>query len=139
VLTMEYIKGYKITDKKEVLLTDMPRAEMVNDFVKGYLKQIIIDGFAHADPHPGNIKVVEEGKLALLVLGMVVRFSFEMRRLVMKLLLGLSSGDGDYVSRALLEMSNYDEQKARVLAFKKEVNREVQENNNKSASELRNG
>src|SRR5690554_8104852 len=90
---------------------DMPRNELLDDLVKGYLKQIIVDGFAHADPHPGNVHITRDHKLALMDLGMVARFNDHMQESILKIMMALGNHDGDRLVSVLLEMSEYDEEK----------------------------
>jgi predicted unusual protein kinase regulating ubiquinone biosynthesis (AarF/ABC1/UbiB family) len=59
------------------------------------LKQILIDGFFHADPHPGNVFLTEDGRLALIDLGMVGRISSGLPENLLKLLLAISEGRGE--------------------------------------------
>jgi predicted unusual protein kinase regulating ubiquinone biosynthesis (AarF/ABC1/UbiB family) len=63
--------------------------------VRAYLKQIVLDGVFHADPHPGNVFVTENGLLALIDLGMVGRLSPQMQDRLLKLLLAISEGRGE--------------------------------------------
>lgn len=139
VLTMEFVEGQKVTSLSPFQLQELPREKMVDDFVKGYLKQIIVDGFAHADPHPGNIHVMKSGKLALMDLGMVARFDDSIKENILKLMIGLGENDGEEVTKVLLEMSHYDEREADVENFRRNVLRKVQENRDKKAEELQNG
>lgn len=139
VLTMEFIEGQKVTSISTMALMEMPREEFVDDLVKGYLKQIIVDGFAHADPHPGNVHITKDQKLALMDLGMVARFSDSMQEYILKIMMSLGSHDGDRMVDVLLEMSNYDEKKANVEVFRKMVVRKVQENQNSRAKDLQTG
>lgn len=139
VLTMEYVEGQKVTSISTMALMDMPRNELVDDLVKGYLKQIIVDGFAHADPHPGNVHITRDHKLALMDLGMVARFSDHMQESILKIMMALGNHDGDRLVSVLLEMSEYDEEKADITTFKKMVLRKVQENQNSRAEDLQTG
>lgn len=139
VLTMEYIDGKKATKLSPFQLESLPTEEMADDFVKGYLQQIIVDGFAHADPHPGNIHVMKTGKLALMDLGMVARFDDSMRENILKLMIGLGENDGEAVTRVLLEISQYDPERINEQKYKKNILRKMQENQNKKARDLQNG
>lgn len=139
VLTMEFVDGYKITELSPFQLDNIPKKKLVDDFVKGYLHQIIVNGFAHADPHPGNIHVTKSGKLAMMDLGMVVRFDDQLKEDILKLMIGLGENDGDQVYRVLLEISEFDNQKTDLNKFKRNVLRTMQLNNNRKADELQNG
>jgi predicted unusual protein kinase regulating ubiquinone biosynthesis (AarF/ABC1/UbiB family) len=70
-------------------------AALAEELHKAYLKQILIDGFFHADPHPGNVFLNDDGKLALLDLGMIGRISPVMQENLLKLLLAISEGHGE--------------------------------------------
>ena len=68
VLTMEYISGTKVTALGQVARLDLDGAGLAEDLFRAYLRQILVDGFFHADPHPGNVFVTEAGKKHLLQL-----------------------------------------------------------------------
>jgi predicted unusual protein kinase regulating ubiquinone biosynthesis (AarF/ABC1/UbiB family) len=79
VITMEYIPGVKVDDHeglKRMGLTPMGVAERL---VETYLKQLLEDGFFHADPHPGNLRVMPDGRLAFFDFGMVGRISLDLQ------------------------------------------------------------
>src|SRR5487761_1542090 len=71
VLTMEYVMGVKITKLSDVAKLELPGKQLADELFRAYLKQILIDGFFHADPHPGNVFVTDDGRVALLDLGQV--------------------------------------------------------------------
>lgn len=79
VITMEYIPGIKVDDHaglKKMGLAPMTVAELL---VRTYLKQLLEDGFFHADPHPGNLRLMPDGRLAFFDFGMVGRISLELQ------------------------------------------------------------
>src|SRR2546426_5491311 len=73
VLTMNYVEGTKITALSPLARLDLDGDAMAEELFQAYLKQVLVDGFFHADPHPGNIFLTEDRRLALLDLGMVGR------------------------------------------------------------------
>jgi ubiquinone biosynthesis protein len=95
VLTMEYVSGNKVTAISPIVSTELQRDVLADTLVRAYLKQIVIDGVFHADPHPGNVLVTDEGLLALVDLGMVGRLSPQMQERLLKLLLAISEGRGE--------------------------------------------
>ena len=95
VLTMDYVSGTKVTAISPVVALDLRRDVLAETLVRAYLKQIVIDGVFHADPHPGNILITEQGALALLDLGMIGRLSPQMQERLLKLLLAISEGRGE--------------------------------------------
>ncbi len=75
VLTMEFIHGTKVTDLEEQDRRQVDPAKVNRLLIKTYLKQLLEDGFFHADPHPGNLLVMPDGRLAFFDFGMVGRIS----------------------------------------------------------------
>lgn len=139
VLTMEFVDGTKVTSLSPFQLENIPKEELVDDLIKGYLKQIIVDGFAHADPHPGNVNITKDNKLGLMDLGMVARFDDEMQNAILKLMIGLGNNDGVQVTETLLSISEYDAQKVDIPAFRKKVIRQIQANEYSKAKDLKTG
>lgn len=138
VLTMDYIHGKKVTKLSPFNKTENDYTPLIDDLVKSYLQQVVVDGFAHADPHPGNIHMTADNKIALMDLGMVAKFSPRLQEQMLRLLLALSNNSGDDIVDVLLEMSVYDET-AQVQEFRKEVNRMVMDNMNQTAKDLKTG
>ena len=95
VLTMDYVSGTKVTKISPVAALDLERDVLADLLVRVYLKQIVIDGVFHADPHPGNVFVTDDGFLALIDLGMIGRISPQMQDRLLKLLLAISEGRGE--------------------------------------------
>jgi len=79
VLTMEFIHGTKVTDLEEQARRDISPAKVNRLLIKTYLKQLLEDGFFHADPHPGNLLVMDDGRLAFFDFGMVGRITPELQ------------------------------------------------------------
>ena len=71
ILCMEFIDGIKISDKESILDCGLNIADIANKVVESYLKQIIDYGFFHADPHSGNIFVLQTGQIAFIDYGSV--------------------------------------------------------------------
>ncbi len=117
LLTMEHVRGKKVTELGPVLLNELDGPALVDQLFQAYLKQILLDGFVHADPHPGNVFVTDDGRLALLDLGMVARVPGETQKALLSLMLALSEGRGDDVASAVLDLARVptreDEQELR--------------------------
>ncbi|MEO8574238.1 MAG: AarF/ABC1/UbiB kinase family protein [Pyrinomonadaceae bacterium] len=79
VLTMEFIHGTKVTDLEEQERQGISPAKVNRLLIKTYLKQLLEDGFFHADPHPGNLLVMPDGRLAFFDFGMVGRITPELQ------------------------------------------------------------
>lgn len=141
VLTMDFIEGVKITQISPLKQQELGslKEQLAGDFIRAYLKQIIIDGIAHADPHPGNVYLTGENKLAMMDLGMVARFDYELQQNILKLMISLSSGNGSDVADLLLKMSHYDEETAHPERFRKKVVRKILETKNNPAKQFNTG
>ena len=75
VMTMEFIHGAKVTDVDELKRRDVSPEKVNRLLIKTYLKQLLEDGFFHADPHPGNLLVMPDGRVAFFDFGMVGRIT----------------------------------------------------------------
>jgi ubiquinone biosynthesis protein len=95
VLTMEYIPGKKITELSPLRLMEIDGPGLARELFRAYLKQILLDGFLHADPHPGNVFLTDDDQIALLDLGMVARLLPGLRDNVLRLLLAIAEGRGE--------------------------------------------
>ena len=71
VLTLEWIKGYKLNDLDKIKSVGLDADEIVKIGVTSGLKQLLEHGFFHADPHPGNLFATEDGKMAYIDFGMM--------------------------------------------------------------------
>ena len=105
VLTMDYLSGNKVTDLSGVVITDVDGETLVEELFKAYLQQILVDGFFHADPHPGNLLLTERGTIAILDLGMVGRVTQTSRDQLFHLLVGIAEGNGVQVAQAATSIS----------------------------------
>ncbi len=75
VLTMEFIRGTKVIDLENLKARRVSAVKVNRLMVRAYLKQLLEDGFFHADPHPGNLLVMEDGRLAFFDFGMTGRIT----------------------------------------------------------------
>jgi ubiquinone biosynthesis protein len=98
VLTMDFIQGRKVTALTPLARLDIDGAALAEQLFSAYLKQFLVDGFFHADPHPGNVFLTGDGRLALLDLGMVGRIPPDLAEHLLKLLLAVAEGRGDEVA-----------------------------------------
>jgi ubiquinone biosynthesis protein len=106
VLTMDYIEGRKVTDVGPLGLMDVDTRPLVEQLFRAYLRSILHDGFLHADPHPGNLLLTPDGRLAILDLGMVVNVPPRIQQRVLRLLVAISDGNGEQVARVLADLGH---------------------------------
>ena len=115
VLTMERVRGRKITEITPLARLDVDGPGLAHELFDGYLDQILVAGFFHADPHPGNVLLTPDGRLGLIDLGMVARVAPQMRDRLTRLLLAVGERRGEEVARIACELSTrldgYDEQR----------------------------
>jgi ubiquinone biosynthesis protein len=104
VLTMELIEGQKITSLTPLLRQDFDASGLARELFRAYLHQIIVDGFFHADPHPGNVLLTSDHRIALIDLGMVSRLSPARQDQLLKLLLAVSEANGDRAATLAVEI-----------------------------------
>ncbi|HEX6308720.1 MAG TPA: AarF/UbiB family protein [Longimicrobiales bacterium] len=95
VLTMEWIHGEKVTDIPPVRLIELDGEALGDTLFEAYLKQILVDGIFHADPHPGNVFLTDDDRIALIDLGMVGYVTESMQEKLLKLLIAISDGKGE--------------------------------------------
>ncbi|CAM2966435.1 ABC1 kinase family protein [Rariglobus hedericola] len=105
VLTMDYVQGQKITSISPLARIDIDGALMVEELFKAYLKQVLVDGIFHADPHPGNVFLTGDNRIALLDLGMVGHTGPGMQEHLLKLLIAVSEGKGEEAAETVIRMS----------------------------------
>lgn len=138
ILTMQYIEGQKVVDLSPVKQVEMDCDEMVEQLVEAYLQQVIKDGFVHADPHPGNVHLTRDHRIALLDLGMVAQISPRNKDHLLKLLLALSDNDGEKTADILIDIAQVQDD-ADLRLFRKRINQLVMENHNTTAKEMKTG
>ena len=106
VLTMDFVTGKSVTEVGPLGLLDVDRRPLVEELFSAYLRMILVDGTLHADPHPGNVLLTDDGRLALIDFGMVATVPKRVQDKIVKLLLALSEGDGEETALVLAEMGH---------------------------------
>lgn len=109
VLTMTYISGKKITSLSPLRLMEIDATGLADELFRAYLKQILVDGFFHADPHPGNVLLTEDDDLGLIDLGMIGRVLPGMQDKLLRLLLAISQGRGEEAAEVSIKMGEAKE------------------------------
>lgn len=120
VLTMDYVRGTKVTRLSPLTRVDIDGHELAETLIRAYLKQIVVDGVFHADPHPGNVFLTHDGRVALIDLGMIGRISPTMQERLLKLLLAVAEGRGEEAADVLIgigeKLEGFDE-----ASFKRDI------------------
>jgi len=104
VLTMDLMPGRKVTSVGPLRKLEIDGDALVEELFGAYLKQILVDGFFHADPHPGNILLTDDGRLAIVDLGMVARVTPALQELLLKLMVAIADGDGEGAAEVTREL-----------------------------------
>jgi ubiquinone biosynthesis protein len=107
VLTMEHVTGSKVTSLSPLTRMELDGEKLADELLNAYLKQVLVDGVFHADPHPGNIFINDRHEIALLDLGMVGHVSSGLREHLLKLLLAVSDGHGEEAAAVISELSEH--------------------------------
>ncbi len=135
VLTMDYVGGRKITKVSPLARLDINGAALAEELFKAYLQQVLVDGVFHADPHPGNVFITDDGHVALLDLGMVGHTTPTMQENLIKLLLAISEGKGDDAADLVIRVSEKDENFKQV-EFRSRVSQLLAESQNQGLQQL---
>jgi predicted unusual protein kinase regulating ubiquinone biosynthesis (AarF/ABC1/UbiB family) len=138
VLTMEYISGKKITTLNPLRLLEIDGALLAGELWSAYLKQFLIDGLFHADPHPGNVFLTDDDRVALLDLGMVGRVTRTFQDNLLRLMLAISEGRGEMAAEAAIRMGEPKEGFDRTT-FQRRITDLVAENSDAILSQLNAG
>jgi ubiquinone biosynthesis protein len=104
VLTLGFVHGRHLEELTRSELDELNSRAIAKELLSAYLKQIILDGVFHCDPHPGNIFMTDDGQLALMDFGMVGRFDSGQKDNIILLLLAFAERQGNRVADCYLEM-----------------------------------
>ncbi|HEY2494587.1 MAG TPA: AarF/ABC1/UbiB kinase family protein [Paenibacillus sp.] len=104
VLTMEFVDGIMLSRREELVNKGFDLKEIAERVVNGMFHQIFVEGFFHADPHPGNIMVRKDGSIAFIDFGMVGRVSNDMKDHLSGLIIALMRKNTDGMVRAVLKL-----------------------------------
>ncbi|MEX0720534.1 MAG: AarF/UbiB family protein [Balneolaceae bacterium] len=138
VLTMQYLKGKKITSISPLKKLELDGERLADELFQAYLKQILIDGFVHADPHPGNVHLMDDSHIALLDFGMVAHIPKNITENYLKLFLNAGDGEADEAVDIILKLS--EKQKgADEKKFRSVISSMILENQNTTAKDLQTG
>jgi predicted unusual protein kinase regulating ubiquinone biosynthesis (AarF/ABC1/UbiB family) len=135
VLTMERISGGKITKLSPVVRLEIDRTQLAEQLFKAYLKQVLVDGLYHADPHPGNVFLTDDCRIALLDLGMVGHMTPAMQAHLIKILIAISEGKGEEAADVIIQISEIAEHFDRP-AFERRISQVLFEEQGKGIAQI---
>ncbi|MFN8471050.1 MAG: AarF/UbiB family protein [Anaerolineae bacterium] len=106
VMTEEFVVGIKLTKTEAIDAAGLDRDVLANNFLAAIIKQILVDGFFHADPHPGNLFVnTDTGVITFLDLGLIGELSQQQRFNLMDLLFTMTQNDPTQLAQVAANMS----------------------------------
>jgi predicted unusual protein kinase regulating ubiquinone biosynthesis (AarF/ABC1/UbiB family) len=104
VLTMEWIDGLKLTRLEEIQQLGLDASKVVKVGVQCSLRQLLEHGFFHADPHPGNLLVMRDGRLAYLDFGMMSEVDVEQRYGLIEAIVHMVNREFDALARDYVKL-----------------------------------
>ena len=104
ILTLEYLNGIKFNNLEGIGKSGFSRMELALKLVQALFKQIMIDGFFHGDPHPGNVAVGSQGQIVFMDFGMAGRMNEKSKIIAGDLFLALAVRDADRVAKAVMAL-----------------------------------
>lgn len=108
VLVLEYIDGVDIRDFNAIKRRKLSLPKIIKNGFDAIMKQVFVDGFFHADPHPGNILVLKNNKVSFVDFGIVGHFSESLKRKAIDLFYGIVKEDPDKVVQTFLDLGAVD-------------------------------
>ena len=108
VLTMDFVDGIKINDMAALSSAGVNTSQIAYDFTNSLIKQILENGVFHADPHPGNVFVVDRKYVEFIDLGMVGTINNRFRRQLNDLVLGIATRNTLKIAQSIMEMDAED-------------------------------
>jgi ubiquinone biosynthesis protein len=130
ILTMEFIAGVKINNIEAIEAAGLERETIARNALRAVIKQLLIDGFFHADPHPGNIFVsLQTGQITFLDTGMVGQLDLNQRMNLIQLVIALQQGDVAGMGQILRNLSvpflDHVDEKAYARDFERVISRQM--------------
>lgn len=104
VMVMEYVEGIKLSDLNALDEAGYDRSLLAERALDAVFEQVFMQGFFHADPHPGNLAALPDHKILIMDFGLVGRLTDEMKTRLSSLIIGLMRKNTDVILRSLVRM-----------------------------------
>jgi len=124
VLTMEYVEGIQIDDLEGLEKAGIDKVELARNLATSICNQILTDGFYHADPHPGNIRVLADGTIVFLDLGMVGIINESRKKMISNFFIGVSTKNSKIVARSIVDLGEMSERR-NLKRFEKDIDKMI--------------
>jgi ubiquinone biosynthesis protein len=138
VLTMDFVHGENVAHLTPLRRTELDGGALADELFRAYLKQILVDGFFHADPHPGNVLVTPDDKVALIDLGMTAQLPPLLQEDLLELLLTVVEGRSEAAADIAIK-AGHKREGFREDSFRKEVSRLVLQHKDATLAQIDTG
>ena len=120
ILVLEFIEGIELNNLGEIAKRGIDFNKVVQNGLDAILTMVFVHGFFHADPHPGNIIITKDGKVAFVDFGIVGFFDERLKNKSIDLLYGIVEGQPDIIVETLLSMG-FETKKVDMEAFRMDI------------------
>ena len=135
VLAMEYLKGIKVNDLEKIRKAKLNPKKIAEYGAKTFMKQVLVDGFFHADPHPGNIFVTKKGMIAFMDFGMTGFIDLKTKKELANLFIAIIAQDTEKTMKWLFRIIKVGNT-ADLEGFKRDVNEMIAQYHGASLKEV---
>jgi len=126
ILTLEFIRGVKISNLDAIDQAGLDREMLAKNALRAIVKQLLIDGFFHADPHPGNVLVeLRTGDIVFIDTGMVGELELTQRVNIIQLLVAVQQNDVTGMASVMKSLSTPFVDKVDEKAYYKDFERTI--------------
>jgi ubiquinone biosynthesis protein len=105
VLVMEWLDGVSVRETHAIDELGVDRRELAEELLRCMMQQMLVDAQYHADPHPGNVMVLRDGRLALIDFGAASRIDPLQQSAIREVMLGVAQRDADVLRQAVLQVA----------------------------------
>ncbi|MSM41642.1 MAG: ubiquinone biosynthesis protein UbiB [Geobacter sp.] len=109
ILTLEFINGIKVSDLQALQDAGLDTREIARRGADAIIKMVLVDGFFHGDPHPGNVFILRNNVICLLDYGMVGRFDEQLKNYLLDIMIAVIKRDVEEVISLLLQSGDIAE------------------------------
>lgn len=121
VLTMEFIQGTQIKDIINMPVLQSKKSEYTRTITKSYLKQVYIDGFYHADPHGGNMLVLENDTIAFIDFGAVGSIDEDLQKHMLEFYYAINNRNVEGATQGFLKIGGADARNVDIHSLRKDM------------------
>jgi ubiquinone biosynthesis protein len=105
VLVMEWLDGVSVRETDAIDELGVDRRELAEELLRSMMQQMLVDAQYHADPHPGNVMVLRDGRLSLSDFGAASRIDLLQQSAIREIMLGVAQRDADVLRQAVLQVA----------------------------------